>query len=58
LLSDQRYFARRAIEERSRAARAISPTARSWHQELADKYHRLARQDCSETPAADRLVPA
>jgi hypothetical protein len=53
LLSDKRYFARRAVEEASRAARSLSPTARSWHQELADKFSALAREAC-----ADERIPA
>jgi hypothetical protein len=47
VISNQRYFARRAIEETSRARRACSPAAKLWHQELADKFGRLAEQDCS-----------
>ncbi len=56
MLSDKRYFARRAVEESSRAARALSPTARSWHQELADKFSQLAREACEA--AADERVAA
>lgn len=33
--SDFRYYSRRAAEERSRAARAITDEARSRHHELA-----------------------
>jgi hypothetical protein len=56
LLSDKRYFARRAMEETSRAARSLSPTARSWHQELAEKFNALARQACAETSADERVA--
>jgi hypothetical protein len=56
VLSDKRYFARRAFEESSRAARSLSPTARSWHQELADKFSKLARENCEAS--ADDRVPA
>jgi hypothetical protein len=45
------------MEESSRAARSLSPTARSWHQELAEKFSALARQACVET-SADERVPA
>jgi hypothetical protein len=54
VISNQRYFARRAVEETARARRACSPAAQSWHQELADKFGRLARQECM----ADERVPA
>lgn len=36
--SDFRYYSRRAAEERSRAARAITDAARSRHHELASMY--------------------
>lgn len=42
MISNERYFARRAVQEASRAARACSPSARQWHQELADKFRLLA----------------
>jgi hypothetical protein len=42
--SDKRYFARRASEEAMRAQRAQSADARQWHQELADKFIRLAEE--------------
>lgn len=34
-MSDQRFYARRAAEESDRAARAVTPEARKWHQKLA-----------------------
>ena len=33
--SNQRYYRRRAIEERMAAQRAITDAARSWHAKLA-----------------------
>jgi hypothetical protein len=36
--SDQRYYSRRASEERRRAARAITPEARERHNMLADLF--------------------
>ncbi len=33
--SDHRYYSRRAVEERQRALKAITPAARQRHQELA-----------------------
>jgi hypothetical protein len=44
MVSDKRYFSRRASEEAMRAARAQSADARQWHQELADKFARLAEE--------------
>jgi hypothetical protein len=34
--SDQRYYARRAAEERQRARHAVTPAARERHSQLAD----------------------
>lgn len=46
--SDQIYYARRAAQEARAAARAITPAARDWHQQLADKYSRKVREEeCS-----------
>ena len=42
--SDQRYYARRAAEESSRASRAITPEARERHRELATLYATKAAQ--------------
>lgn len=42
MTSDKRYFEQRAAEEAMRAQRAQGPEARQWHQELADKFNRLA----------------
>lgn len=36
--SDGRYYARRAAEEAGRAARALSPEAKAWHQQLAQSF--------------------
>ena len=44
MVSNKRYFVRRASEEAMRAARAQSADARQWHQELADKFNRLAEE--------------
>ena len=43
MVSNQRYFERRAAEEASRAARALGAGAKLWHQELADKFSKLAQ---------------
>jgi hypothetical protein len=54
MVSDKRYFARRASEESMRAERASSAEARQWHQGLADKFNRLAREveDFARQPSA------
>jgi hypothetical protein len=44
MVSNERYFARRASEEAGRAARAYGADAKRWHSELADKFSRLARE--------------
>ena len=35
MVSNQRYYQRRAAEERVAATRAITPQARDWHSKLA-----------------------
>jgi hypothetical protein len=36
--SNQRYYSRRAIEERMAAQRAVTETARAWHRKLAEDF--------------------
>jgi hypothetical protein len=36
--SNERYFRRRAIEERMAAQRAVTETARTWHAKLAEDF--------------------
>ena len=36
--SDERYYRRRAVEERMAAQRAMTETARAWHAKLAEDY--------------------
>lgn len=45
MVSNQRYYLRRAAEERSAAARAITPQAREWHSKLAKDF--AARAEAS-----------
>jgi hypothetical protein len=47
MVSDQRYFERRAFQESSRAARALTHEAREWHEELAKKFKQLASGNCA-----------
>jgi hypothetical protein len=56
VISNQRYFARRALEEAARANRACSPSAQLWHQELAEKFSRLARGEGAEAMAQEPAV--
>jgi hypothetical protein len=44
MISNERYFTRRASQEAARAARAYSSDAKRWHQELAEKYSKLAKE--------------
>lgn len=36
--SNQRYYRRRAVEERMAAQRAVTETARAWHSKLAQDF--------------------
>jgi len=47
--SNQLFYSRRAAEEKSRAARAVSPEARDWHLQLALSFTRQAQ---------DQVAPA
>lgn len=42
--SNQRYYHRRAVEERLAAQRAITPAAREWHAKLAASFADRARE--------------
>ena len=52
--SNQRYYRRRAVEERMAAQRAVTETARAWHSKLAEDFAQRASA-CTvaicETPA-------
>lgn len=44
--SNERYYRRRAYEERTAAQRAVTEQARAWHAKLADDFGaRLAAMD-------------
>ena len=36
--SNERYYRRRAVEERMAAQRAVTETARAWHSQLAENF--------------------
>ena len=40
--SNQRFYMRRAAEERTAAHRAVTPQAREWHHKLAQDFARRA----------------
>lgn len=45
--SNQRYYRRRAFEERVAAQRAVTETARAWHSKLAEDF--AARAETAAT---------
>ncbi len=46
--SNERYYRRRAVEERMAAQRAIGETARAWHAKLAEDFAERASA-CTST---------
>ena len=49
--SNQRYYRRRAVEERMAAQRAMTEAAKAWHSKLAEDF--AARADsCTATATA------
>ncbi len=44
MVSNQRFYARRAVEEQARAARAMTLEAQAWHRQLAEDFARRARE--------------
>ena len=50
MVSNQRFYMRRAAEERTAAQRAITPQAREWHSKLARDF--AARAEACSAPAA------
>ena len=50
--SNARYYARRAVEERMKAQRAITEQARAWHAKLAHDFAERANAYGSEVPPA------
>jgi hypothetical protein len=41
--SNERYYRRRAVEERMAAQRAVTEAARAWHSKLAEEFAARAR---------------
>lgn len=50
--SNQRYYARRAAEERMAAQRAMTAAAREWHARLAHQFAARAAAACEEAASA------
>ena len=55
--SNERYYRRRAIEERMAARRAVTETARAWHAKLAAEFAERAI-DATAAPAAPQFTQA
>ena len=49
--SNQRFYLRRAAEERTAAHRAVTPQAREWHSKLAQDFARRAIECGAVAPA-------
>ena len=56
MVSNLRYYQRRAAEERTAAARAITPQAREWHSKLAQDF--AARAEACSIVAEARSTAA
>jgi hypothetical protein len=54
--SNERYYRRRAVEERMAAQRAVTEVARQWHAKLAEDF--AARASSLTTPACSQIVSA
>ena len=50
--SNQRYYSRRAVEERMAAQRAVTEQARAWHAKLAADFAERATASTTATTAA------
>ena len=55
--SNERYYRRRAVEERMAAQRAVTEQARAWHAKLAEDFSaRLS--DCSTAACTQTALSA
>jgi hypothetical protein len=55
--SNERYYRRRAVEERMAAQRAVTEAARTWHAKLAEDFAARA-SDCSAAVCVQAAVSA
>lgn len=54
--SNERYYRRRAVEERMAAQRAMSETARAWHAKLAEDFAQRAIASTSPLSCSQSAV--
>lgn len=52
MVSNQRFYMRRAAEERTAAQRSVTPQAREWHAKLAEDFARRAIECSAVTVTA------
>ena len=55
--SNQRYYRRRAVEERMAAQRAMTEAAKAWHSKLAEDFAARA-ESCTPTATATATATA
>lgn len=55
--SNERYYRRRAVEERMAARRAITEQAKAWHAKLADDFAARASA-CTNAPSTQTAITA
>lgn len=53
--SNQRFYMRRAAEERTAAMRAVTPQARDWHSKLARDFAARAEASAPQVLSAQAL---
>jgi hypothetical protein len=56
--SNERYYRRRAVEERMAAQRAMTETARAWHAKLAHDFAERAAAACTNAVCAQTAYNA
>lgn len=54
--SNERYYRRRAVEERMAAQRAMTDTARAWHAKLAEDFAQRASASTSIVACSQSAV--
>jgi hypothetical protein len=59
MVSNQRFYLRRAAEERTAAQRAVTPQAREWHSKLAQDFAQRAIEcGAANNPTAGVAISA
>jgi hypothetical protein len=56
--SNERYYRRRAVEERMAAQRAVSETAKAWHAKLAEDFAQRANASTAAPTCAAATASA